>query len=94
MTLVTQAKNVICKNETCLDGYYYLDGVCIPCNGCSKCIYEKISGKVRCLECGDSGDPNYNILLTPDGECHPCYIFSMCKIRSIATSLTTCLSIC
>ena len=74
----TQAKNVICKNETCLDGYYYLDGVCIPCNGCSKCIYEKISRKVRCLECGDSGDPNYNILLTPDGECHPCYIFSMC----------------
>ena len=62
-------KILLCEKEGCKDGYYNLDGVCVPCSfeneSCSKCSFE--NNFFKCLECVDN--KKYKL---ENGNCIPC----------------------
>ena len=74
-----QTKNVICTENKCKNGYYYLNGFCISCEqgsrNCQKCtitLNDKNEKEFECLEC--LNDYRYKLISTYG--CATCYLTS------------------
>ena len=73
-----------CDEDSCYDGYYNLEGICINCTytspNCTKCERKKIPGRenegklFKCLECKGEKDL-VNYVSQIDGQCHRCKDF-------------------
>ena len=76
-----ETRNVLCEENGCKEGYYYLQGFCIPCSipssACGKCTYspppgtnsnETLLNHFECTECIN------NQYILRDGFCSHCYI--------------------
>ena len=64
-----ETRNVLCEEDGCKEGYYYMNGICTKCSigskGCSTCTMEN-KGSFVCKECLN------NYRLTEEGVCKKC----------------------
>ena len=75
-------RNIICEKDGCKEGYYNLNGFCIPCSTgspeckrCSVTLNENNEEEFKCLEC-----INNNYYLDPnDGKCYSYGCYSYCR---------------
>ena len=65
--------SVFCEEGGCKNGFYYLNGSCIRCPGCSNCTYHintnNRKNNYKCYECESN-----EYILTQFGKCRHCHI--------------------